>query len=89
MRGHFRWLDDFTVIEIPLALPSLESGALQCCCYDGPMGRGNILPFARVPNPLLKPEPLHYPIPACGARDRNTKVSQVNFVPLSLQDNAI
>lgn len=46
--------------------------------YDGPAGRGNVLPFVRFQNPLLKPEPLHYPIPACGAHSRFLNVRVTN-----------
>lgn len=30
------------------------------------LGKGNLIPFGHVPNKMLKPKPLHYPIPAMG-----------------------
>jgi len=34
--------------------------------FDGWLGRGNILPFARVSNPICKPETINYPVPMAG-----------------------
>lgn len=36
---------------------------------DGPMGVGNLLPFAKRQNKLRAPAKLHYSIPACGAHN--------------------
>ena len=43
--------------------------------------RGSLIPFARVQNPMCKPDSINYPIPACGAHNRPFWVNQVNFVP--------
>jgi len=42
---------------------------------------GNLIPFARIQNPMCKPDSINYPIPACGAHNRPFWVRQVNFVP--------
>jgi hypothetical protein len=34
--------------------------------WDGPVGVGNVAPFSRVQNKMLKPETINYPIPALG-----------------------
>lgn len=73
-RGGFRWCDNFSIVEIELDLTPSARRAL----YDGPLGTGNALPFTRICKKLLKPEPLHYPIPACGARTRFQNVSIIN-----------
>lgn len=54
---------------------------------DGPLGVGNLLPFARVQKKIdgglhLAPDKINYPIPACGARSRPMWVRQVNALPL-------
>jgi hypothetical protein len=49
--------------------------------WDGPLGVGNLMPFARVQNPLMHPARLHYPIPAAGAHDRRTSVAANNYLP--------
>lgn len=36
--------------------------------YDGPLGRGNVLPFSRATNPMLAPQKLHYEMPMAGDR---------------------
>ena len=68
-RGGFRWKDRFTIEEIRLKL------------VDGPLGVGNALPFSRVQNKLLKPERLHYQIPAVSAHARLLRVRDVNKAP--------
>lgn len=40
--------------------------ATQIC--DGPLGRGNILPFSKATNPMLCPQKLHYATPMAGDR---------------------
>jgi len=30
------------------------------------LGQGNLIPFGKVQNKMLKPKPIHYPIPALG-----------------------
>lgn len=42
------------------------------------LGHGNLLPFTRVPNKMKKPHPLHYQIPAVGARSRPQWCRQIN-----------
>ena len=56
--------------------------------WDGLLGTGNLLPFAKVQNRLMQPEKLHYPVPACGARDRRTSVYQTNYLPPEMQRSA-
>jgi hypothetical protein len=45
------------------------------------IGRSNLIPFAKVQNPMMFPERLHYPIPAAGAHDRRTTVEATNYLP--------
>jgi hypothetical protein len=52
------------------------------------IGRSNLIPFAKVQNPLMHPEKLHYPVPACGARDRRTSAYQTNYLPPEMQRSA-
>ena len=68
-RGKFRWKDRFTIEEIRLKNVA-----------DGPLGVGNALPFSRVRSKLLKPERLHYQVPAVGAHVRLLRVRDVNQV---------
>lgn len=77
-RGGFHWVDNFTIQEIVMDAAAAAISATKAAYYDGPMGRGNLLPFTRVPNKLLKPEPLHYCIPACGAHGRFLSVFRTN-----------
>jgi hypothetical protein len=46
-----------------LALPKPDSLVEYLCI-------GNLIPFARVQNPMCKPDTINYPIPAVGARNR-------------------
>jgi len=62
----YRWLDNFTVIEID-SLPARPLGVLF---WDGLLGTGNLHPFAKVQNPMRKPDSVNYPIPAVGAHTR-------------------
>jgi hypothetical protein len=44
--------------------------------------RGALLPFARgAQGKIGKPDPINYPVPACGAHNRPFWVHQVNYVP--------
>jgi len=49
--------------------------------WDGLLGTGNLIPFARVPNRLMHPAKLHYPVPAIGAHGRIMRVAYINFIP--------
>jgi hypothetical protein len=82
-RGGFRWVDSFTIEEVELDAKAIAAVQSKAAYYAGPLGRSSMLPCARVhvPNPLLKPEPLHYSIPACGAHSRSLHVSDVNYSP--------
>jgi hypothetical protein len=62
----FRWLDNFTVVEIE---PGPVSPA-KILFWDGLLGTGNLLPFAKLQNPLCAPPSTSYPIPAVGAHNR-------------------
>jgi hypothetical protein len=39
---------------------------LICAYDDGPLGRGNLIPFSKSQNPYLAPQKLHYEIPRAG-----------------------
>lgn len=62
----YRWLDNFTVVENEPLPPSL----LKTLFWDGLLGTGNVLPFAKVQNPVCRPSSINYPIPAVGAHSR-------------------
>jgi hypothetical protein len=85
-RGDYRWVHDFAIQRIAGAVAVVVAAAVSrqvhigAPFYDGPFGVGNLLPFARIPSRLLKPEPLHYQIPAIGARSRPMRVSEINAV---------
>jgi hypothetical protein len=49
--------------------------------WDGWLGTGNAIPFSRVQNKMCKPHPLHYAIPAVGARSRPVSVKAINYLP--------
>ena len=53
---------------------------------DGRFGVGNLVPFTRVPDPMKKPHPLHYEIPACGARSRVQLVYKINNRKFNLRE---
>jgi len=60
----------------PILIQEIQRGF-----WDGWLGTGNAIPFSRVRNKLLKPEPLHYAIPAAGAHTRMVSVKAINYVP--------
>jgi len=70
--GAFRWLDPLR----PFQIVRVVRGT-----FDGWLGTGNAIPFARIQNRLRKPAKLHYEIPAIGARSRPQWCSQINEVP--------
>jgi hypothetical protein len=46
------------------------------------LGGSNLLPFSRgAQGKIGKPDPINYPIPACGAHNRPLWCSDINFVP--------
>jgi hypothetical protein len=57
----YRWLDNFTIVEIE----HRPAQPLAIMFWDGLLGTGNALPFARVQNPVCKPDSISYPVPAC------------------------
>lgn len=67
--------------EVPLDLSPREILAT----FDGPMGVGNLLPFAKRQNKLRAPAKLHYSIPACGAHNPPpVSLQEMYFMPESL-----
>lgn len=79
----YRWLDDFTVVEVD-PLPATH---LKTLFWDGLLGTGNLLPFAKVPNPMCKPETINYPVPAVGARARLLRCQTSLFFREALMEN--
>jgi hypothetical protein len=77
-RGGFYWVDNFSIAEIVMTAAEAEVSEIRAAYYDGPMGRGNVLPFTRITKYPLKPPSLHYPIPACGAHGRFLNVAVTN-----------
>ena len=76
--GAFRWVNKFTIEEVPLTHAALKDAQQRLAYFSGPLGVGNALPFSRVQNPLKRPDPLHYPIPAAGAHTRPFHVYLIN-----------
>lgn len=85
-RGDYRLVHDFAIQRIAGAVAVVDTAAGSRRAHDGapfddgPFGVGNLLPFARITKRLLKPKPLHYQIPAIGARSRPMHVSEINAV---------
>lgn len=67
-------------------IDSLNHMPVICGFTDGPMGVGNLLPFAKRQNKLRAPAKLHYSIPACGAHNP-PPVSIIQCHTLSLEGN--
>jgi len=61
-RGSFFWRDNFTIEEI--------EPRFRAPLWDGFLGTGNAIPFARIQNKLCSPPKLHYAIPSAGAHSR-------------------
>jgi hypothetical protein len=72
--GAFRWLNDGCIEEI--------EPRFRLPLDDGPLGVGNAIPFAPIPNRLKKPPKIHYPVPPAGAHTRLMRCLWNNSVTL-------